>query len=534
MKPDVKKKLQEIKEFIGRLDKRVKVISGVVAVLIIAGAVTAAVILNHKDYVPLFSEVSQDEASEIVAKLQEDGADYRYEGGGTILVEKSQADSIRAQLVYEGYPSSGFTYDVFTENAGGMATDSEQQTYKLYELQNRIGATIGLFDGVQDAKVTIALGEQQQYVLESTEKSTGSASVVVTMKSGAELSSRQAEAIQRLVARSVPDLEMENVSVFDQNGIELSADTGDTGVNTTEAELSRIVEQKIEQKVVNVLVPFYGEGNVRVAANGRINMERIIRETTTYTTTDKIDANDKSGIISHEEGSTDEGTGTDTAAGVAGTEENADIAEYNQEDGTNTNTYNSETYSRDYLVDQVKEQTEIDPGVMDDLTVSVSVNGTGFGNLQYNEVRELVANATGIPLDQIDEKITAVAAPFYTDDTAQDVGAVAQTFIQRYGWIAAIIGGALLLILLIVFLIVRRVRKKRRERERLAAQPSDTLVIPDVRDEEEDLNILSMQNERNRELRESIRDFAEDNPEISAQMLRSWLNGGESDAANTN
>ena len=186
------------------------------------------------------------------------------------------------------------------------------------------------------------------------------------------------------------------------------------------------------------------------------------------------------------------------------------------------------------LVDQVKEQTEIDPGVMDDLTVSVSVNGTGFGNLQYNEVRELVANATGIPLDQIDEKITAVAAPFYTDDTAQDVGAVAQTFIQRYGWIAAIIGGALLLILLIVFLIVRRVRKKRRERERLAAQPSDTLVIPDVRDEEEDLNILSMQNERSRELRESIRDFAEDNPEISAQMLRSWLNGGESDAANTN
>ena len=75
MKPDVKKKLQEIKEFIGRLDKRVKVISGVVAVLIIAGAVTAAVILNHKDYVPLFSEVSQDEGSEFVGKLLVDGAD---------------------------------------------------------------------------------------------------------------------------------------------------------------------------------------------------------------------------------------------------------------------------------------------------------------------------------------------------------------------------------------------------------------------------------------------------------------------------
>ncbi len=538
MKLDIKKKLNEIKEFVGRLDKRVKIISVIIAVLIIVGAVVTALVLNHTNYVPLFSELSQDEATEIVAKLQDDGTDYRYNGDGTIMVDEKDADSIRAQLVYEGYPSSGFTYDIFTENAGGMATDSEQQTYKLYELQNRIGATIGLFDGVQDARVTIALGEEQRYVLEDTdENGTGaaSASVVVTMQSGAELSARQAEAIQRLVARSVPNMSMENVSVFDQNGIELSENTDqEAAAGTTEAELSRIVEQKIEQKIINLLVPFYGEGNVRVAANGSINMDRIIRETTTYTTPDKIDQNDKTGIVSHEEGSTDEGTGTDTAAGVAGTEENADIAEYNQQDGTNQNTYNSETYSRDYLVNQVKEQTEIDPGVMDDLTVSVSVNGTDFGNLQYDDVRNLVANAAGIPLDQIDQKITAVAAPFYTETPAQDTETAAQSIIQTYGWILAIVGGALLLLLLIVFLIIRRIRKRRAQREQMLADTGEMEIIPETQDSGKDLDILSMQNERSRELRENIRDFAEDNPEISAQMLRSWLNGGEEDAANTN
>ncbi len=536
MKLDIKKKLEELKEFIGRLDKRVKIISVVVAVLIIVGAVTTAVVLNQRNYVPLFSELSQDEANEIVTKLQDDGTDYRYDGNGTIMVDESQADAIRAELVYEGYPSSGFTYDIFTENAGGMATDSEQQTYKLYELQNRIGATIGLFDGVSDAKVTIALGDEQRYVLEDTD-STGtsgaSASVVVTMQRGAELSAKQAEAIQRLVARSVPNMSMENVSVFDQNGIELSASSDETSSSgTTEAELSRIVEQKIEQKIVNLLVPFYGEGNVRVAANGSINMDRIVRETTTYTTPDKIDENDKTGIISHEEGSTDEGTGTGTAAGVAGTEENADIAEYNQQDGNTENTYNSETYSRDYLVNQVKEQTEIDPGVMDDLTVSVSINGTNFGNLDYDEVRQLVANAAGIPLDEIDQKITAVAAPFYTDDTAADIETAAQNIIQQYGWLMAIIGGALLLLLLIVFLVIRRIRKRRALREEmLAAESTATEIIPDLSKEKEDLEILSMQNERSRELRENIRDFADSNPEISAQMLRSWLNGGEEDVA---
>ncbi len=530
MKPDIKKKLTELKEFVGRLDKKVKIISAIVAAAVIIGAIVIAVALNQKDYVPLFSELSQDEAAEIVGKLQEDGVDYRYEGDGTILVEQSQADSTRASLVYEGYPSSGFTYDVFTENAGGMATDSEQQTYKLYELQNRIGATIGLFDGVRDAKVTIALGQEQQYVLEDTSGNGASASVVVTMENGAELSSKQASAIQRLVARSVPNMEMENVSVFDQNGVELSEAGGDAASGSTEAELAQIVEQKIEQKAINVLIPFYGDGNVRVSANGRINMDRIIRETTTYTTPDKIDENDKTGIISSESGSNTQGTGTNAAAGVAGTEENADITQYNQQDGTANDTYSSETYDRDYLVNQVKEQTEIDPGVMDDLTISVSINGTNFGNLTYDEVRQLVANATGIAMDEIDQKITAVAAPFYTEEDTQTAGADVRSLLDDMP-LRIIIGAAILVALLIVILIIVVIIRSRRRKKRLALEASETepVIVPEQTEDDRDL--LSVQNERSRELRENIRDFAETNPEISAQMLRSWLNGGKDDGS---
>ncbi len=534
MKLDVKKKLAELKQFVNGLDKKIKIISIIVAVLIIAGAIIAALLLNRKEYVPLFSELSTEEATEIVSKLQEDGVDYRYQGDGTILVEQSQADSTRASLVYEGYPSSGFTYDIFTENAGGMATDSEQQTYKLYELQNRIGATIGLFDGVRDAKVTIALGEEQRYVLEDTSETganAASASVVVTLESGAELNSRQAEAIQRLVARSVPDMQMENVSVFDQNGIELSADADSQNAGTTEAELSRIIEQKIEQSVVNVLTPFYGDGNVRVSANGSVNMDRIIRETTTYTTPEKIDENDKTGIISNESGSTTESTGDNGAAGVAGTEQNADITEYNQQDGTGTSTYNSETYDRDYLVNQVKEQTEIDPGVMDDLTVSVSINGEDYGSLNANQVRDLVANATGITLDEAPQKITTVAAPFYTDEEPASAAATTFATIMRdYGIFLAIIAGVLLL-LLVLFLVIRHKIKKRRQRkEALLAAETETVDLGEqIEEKENEIDILNMKNGRGRELRESIRDFAENNPEISAQMLRSWLNGGDND-----
>ena len=38
--------------------------------------------------------------------------------------------------------------------------------------------------------------------------------------------------------------------------------------------------------------------------------------------------------------------------------------------------------------------------------------------------------------------------------------------------------------------------------------------------------ILEFQNDRGMELKQHIRDFTEENPEIAAQLLKNWLNGG--------
>ena len=47
------------------------------------------------------------------------------------------------------------------------------------------------------------------------------------------------------------------------------------------------------------------------------------------------------------------------------------------------------------------------------------------------------------------------------------------------------------------------------------------MVIPEHNPE-----IDKIQNEKARGLREDVRDFTEQNPEISAQLLKSWLSGG--------
>lgn len=536
---DIKDKITKSKfgQFFGKLNKRTRILIIAGAIAVIAVAVIVALVLNQKDYVVLFSNVTEEEATQIVAKLQESGVDFQYKGGGTIMVDETVADQTRANLAFEGYPKSGFTYDVFTEHAGGMTTDTEKQTYKLYELQNRIGATVMLFDGVKDAKVTIALKEEQKYALEDKaedKEDAGSASVVVTMEDGGSPSSKQAGAIQRLVAKSVPGMKMENVAVFDGNGLDVSANTGGSGTSgTTGEEIAQLIEEQITKKVVNVLGPFYGGENIRVSAKGQVNMERVVRENTTYRTPEKIDENDKTGIVSNESINNEESAGGANTGGVAGTENNADIPQYGNAAGNGENTYTNNSRVREYLVNQIKEQGELDPGVLEDLTVSIAINGNTLGTLTEADARSLVANATGITQANQNEKITIVAAPFYkTGAAAQPAG----NFFQQNWLILAISLLALLVLATLIILLAKR-KKRAKAEELLQEEESFVPVMPEPGEDVHDMEnpeILNLKNEKTRALRESVREFADQNPEISAQMIKNWLNGGGADGGKTN
>ncbi|EEG74068.1 flagellar basal-body MS-ring/collar protein FliF [[Clostridium] hylemonae] len=527
----IKLKLGQLKDFLGKYSKKTKIIAGTAAVAVIAAAVIIALVLNHKDYTTLFTGVTEEEATKIIGKLQESGVDFQYKENGDILVDEKVADKTRADLVYEGYPKSGFTYDVFTENSGGMTTDSEKETYKLYDLQDRIGATIRFFDGVKDAKVNIALKEEQKYVLEEDGEKAGtpSASVVVTMESGESPSEKQAAAIQRLVAKSVPEMEMENVAVFDGNGIEVSVNkdgSSASGSNATE-EIAQLIEMQISKKVINVLGSFYGAENIRVSARGKVNMEKVIRESTTYTTPEKIDEKDKTGIVSSESTTKDTVNGGGAGTGVAGSETNADTPEYNAGTDNNASGSASESATRDYLVNQVKEQGELDTGVLEDLTVSVAINGKNAGNISMNELRDLVGNATGIAAADRLEKITIVNAPFYEENADKDTKEVSNILKNIKDNLPVIAVAAVIAVVIIILavILIRRRRKRRMEEE----EELEDLLIPDVTEEIRKPEILNLKNEKSRELRENVRDFADENPEISAQMIRNWLNGGEQD-----
>lgn len=526
----MKEKLGQFKEYVGNLSKKTKIFAGVGLVVLIAGAVIAALILNHKTYEVLFQSVNADEATQIVGKLQDSEIEYQYDGTtGTIKVPSNQVNQVKAQLASEGYPKSGFTYDVFTANAGMMTTDEDKRTYKIYDLQNRIGATISLFDGVKDSKVTIALGETQKYALDDSPQEEASASVVMVMQDGGSPSKDQAAAVQNLVSKSIPGMTIENVAVFDGNGNDVSVRSDENGGMSAQdgEEIAQVVESQLERKVLAVLEPIYGNNNVRVSSKAKINMETLVRESINYSTPEKIDENDKSGLISNESGSEEASSSSAAgAAGTAGTDANADVPEYNAGDGEgDTNAYNSQTYDREYLVNHIKEQGQVPAGALEDLTMSVVINGEDFGDLTIEELRTTIGNAAGISTENQANKISVVSTPFYQSDLADEVDTRTGVVVTPLT-IRIIAGVAALLLIggIVAFILIRKKRKAAGDIPEaepiLAGEQPISAAVP--REE-----LVDISNDKGMELRQNVRDFTEQNPEIAAQMLRNWLNGGD-------
>ena len=358
--------MQKLKEMWQNLSAKSKKLLGIIAgitVVVIAVAVFLLARGQKTEYQTLFSSLSQGEAQQIVSLLQEQNVPYLYDGkSGALKVPSESVDTLRAQLLSKGYPKSGFAYDMYIGNSGLMTTESDKKQYTLYDLQDRLGATIRLFDGVRDAKVTIAEGTDQTYAIEDENPVQASASVVVTMEEGQSLSEKNAEAIKNLIARSVKGMNFTNVSVFDAGTMEeVAADAGDSasGSGTSMANLTTTVENNIANNIKRVLGKIYGGENLAVSVKGTLNMAKLIQENTQYTVPEKTEATDKRGLLSNEEvAGENAGNSGENAAGVAGADANADTPRYTTQNGTaqTTDNYSNSSATREWLYNVLKRR----------------------------------------------------------------------------------------------------------------------------------------------------------------------------------
>ena len=109
-----------------------------------------------------------------------------------------------------------------------------------------------------------------------------------------------------------------------------------------------------------------------------------------------------------------------------------------------------------------------------------------------------------------------------------------------------IIGAAVLMILLVLLLVILRGRKKHKEQKELeqaaieeqlsalgseeaaaAAAANGVAVDPETGAPLTGADIMEINTEKSMELRKTVRQFAQNNPEIAAQMVKAWLKGDD-------
>jgi flagellar M-ring protein FliF len=192
-----------------------------ITIVVMAVAVTAGLyaLVQHQresDFRPLFTGIAAEDAAGIVQKLKESGIEYRLpEGGGSVLVPSARLAEVRLSMAAIGLPKSGrIGFELFDKVNLGATEFTEHINYRR-ALEGELERTVMALTEVDQARVHLTFPKDSVF-LESQQPA--KASVLVRLKPGAHLAPQNVQAINHLVASAVEGLSPDAVSVLDMNG----------------------------------------------------------------------------------------------------------------------------------------------------------------------------------------------------------------------------------------------------------------------------------------------------------------------------
>ena len=223
-------------------------------------------------YAPLYGDLSEMDASQVINQLEQSNTPYKYDAGsGVISVAANDIHEVRIRMASSGLPSSSdrglaMLYDDQSIGTSAFIEGARYNQAVAEELQRSI-ASLNI---VNAARVHLAIPQKSAFIRNRSE---ANASVVVSLASGRSLSESQIAGIVYLVASSVSDLDPENVTLIDQRGRLLSGQGGSEEMQMSNEQLryAHQIENSLTERVVRMLAPLYGEDNVRVQVTAAID-----------------------------------------------------------------------------------------------------------------------------------------------------------------------------------------------------------------------------------------------------------------------
>ena len=569
--------LDKAKTTLGKISRKIWIIIGICLAAVVLGVILLVWSHNNRPYAVLIDQANDEEFASVLTWLQDQGVtDYKTEGSSTILVPAGQATTLKARLLQQQYSTANLSSSVYFERVGALSTQRDREEASKEDIERGLEAVIRQFSGVLSAKVVVNFGEDNGYVLYKDNVVDASASIQLTMQEGKLLSREQANAIRNYVAHAIPNLKVDNVFLTDTVGNTYSDFSGASAESDSilMLQVKEDLENRLRTQIVRALGKVAGgEENVAVVPNITIELgDKTINTHDVKLPESALgDDFDGRGIIGSEYWvfqfvTPDEGA----VGGVVGTTTNADLPTYVEpgEAQAELQRILEEEANRIYDNSYEDVQMIVHCATVADVSLAVWINGGAYKDPadipSDDTIRAWAAAAANIQPTLTDEvtreeylnwKISVATNPFASQDEEPVDTTQPGTIwgIPYWVFIAAGVGLLVFVIVLTLILVLRGKKRKKEEAERqalietmmAAAEPGQIVQIgedgqpiyvevggePELDEEGNPVtgaNVMDLHTERSMELRQSIRDFVDENMEVAALLLKSWMKeGGE-------
>lgn len=469
--------------------------------LVVAAVFALSALTSQPTYGVLFTNLSASDAGAITAKLSSAGVPYQLTNSGSVIeVPENMVYQERNLMAEAGLPATSTVGLSLLSNVSVATPQIAQQASYQAALQGQLAQTIEAINGVQNAQINLALPPASST---AGNNQTPTASVIVTLANGVQLSSTQIQGIVHLVSSAIPGMNANGVTVVDQNGAVLASPAqGTTGVGALSSTQSYDVklEASIESMLTSILGP--NQANVRVAAT--LDLNKLNQSSQQIAT---IKGKPQSALThSQTQTQTYTGTGVVTPGGTLGA-----IA---PPAGAGTNSaYNQKSANNSYAVGQVDQTVVQPPGQLQRLSVAVVINSKAKPTYSLAKIKTLVAAAAGI-VPKRGDTLSVTSLPFATQPKTVAVSQSSLGSILSIAKIAALVLG----VLVAIFVMTRSSRKA--EVEALAVNPTQAPIA--IEASRPGTRAVAMRPAQP-VVGDDVLDYIKQQPDDVAGLLRLWL-----------
>ena len=525
----------------------------------LAIAVFVIILANEPEY-RFLSKQPIEQLIKTMDFLDANEVGYRQENN-TLSVPIDEYQAIKLLLAREGLtsePSQG--EDIVMKDMGfGVSQRVERERLK-YGREQRVAKTIEQLQSISRAKVLLAIPRENIF---ARREKNPSATVVLTLQRGRLLSAEEVDAVVDIVASAVQGLSPNRVTVTDQNGRLLNSGSQNSISARSRNELD--IEQKREQeymdKIDNILIPVVGLGNYTAQVDVAMDFTNV-EETARRYNSDlpalrsemKVENSNIGGAL----------------GGIPGALSNQPPLESSiPEDAlrgqkksmpSRKHTESTKNYELDEAISHTKQQT----GVIRRVSVSVAldyVNGavpTTVPNpdseaqvavakeprnvTEMAAIRRLLQGSIGFDLQRGDV-LEVITIPF----TRSDFGPVIEVPMWEQPWflkLLKLVMAALVIIVLIVA-VVRPMLKRLIYPDRTPEDYGDKSLDSHIDLGDETMDMLTSDFDagnvgfaadgslqlpdlhRDEDVLKAVRALVANEPELSSQVVKSWLNEDE-------